>query len=1069
MLRRLLLLSMAIMVLACLSNAVVADDGPGVEWTLVTTHPDEVFQIGEQANVTVHVFSEGEYADPPNITFLAGINDRVVNLTTIGVGLFIAELTVSSEDLENDRFLEYNCFINGTDGESLGRDHGGISTRQWNAFVIDMLVIDPVDGNPRPGQVVEFLSYTTFMGEPVDPDDIVGNLIDRTGWHYIAPRRMAKGLYSFNYTLPVWTNETYGFNLVVTANLTNGSAFYSEEYFVEYDIDVFRVWAEIIDRSPSGAFVELWVTDMEGEPIEGAKVDLKVYLLIDGSSSKKIIINETSNGEGRVKFNASKYSRDDFYQISLGGTVSANGQVQYVNEDIFIDEKPKDISSTLLMEEDYDLPLEPGVTYILGFHLENDWNHTIWAHENMYVYIYDFGNVYLNENVVTDANGDFTVTFWAPDLMEGEYMRTVHLVIKTKGETYLLSEHDYLQVGYLVPFPRFIPDIDGQVEFEVGPLGPGREVNVTLDHPNVDGVNETAWVYWGPVPSTRYLWMDGYFVSDWEIWNDGDRTAIQILPCQWNGSAYVGRITLPAHVPNRVELYLAGVIAFHGPDDWVRVAATTGPIVFVATGPPQVQIDSPKEGETYSGTMMVSGRAFDDVTIVQVEVVIDELESWIASGTVEWSLELDTLKMDHGPHKIGVRAFDGISWSDLVEVLIHVNQPPEVTDNNVPEDEFIRLPFNLTGSAEDDDGVVSVIISFDWMFNVTANGTEEWWYILDYDLGLDLGHHFILVTVTDAEGATGTSGWFVEIGTGGPLRAAITNPEEGDEKNYGFTIEGTAAPTGGVTQVEVRINGNSWGVASGAEEWEFDAEMSSFVHGTNLIEVRAYDGQAYSSITTGNFTFDGMPRIEDFNWTMGPDSVNFNGTTTDDGNNLVRVEMRIDFGDWFTVNGTSVWHHELDIGPLTQGDHIVEVRAYDGNLYSWDGNKTFSINHRPKLEVPVGPTPSGDDNTLTFNGTASDSVGIVMITYRVDGGEWVNVTTTGDWSFQVDTGNMTSGEHLIEVRAYDGQAYSDTYTYTHTIEKKGGSESVSSLVYVAIGVVCIIALVAGVAFWKIRS
>ena len=1070
--RRLLLLSMTILVLAGLSMVVVADTGPGTEWYLVAIDDDEIHGVGEQVNVTVHVFSEGEYADPPNITFLIGINDRAVNLTKVGVGLFIAELNVSFEDLENDRLLEYNCFINGTDGESLGRAHGGIPTRRWNAFLVDWIFIDPVDENPKPGQVVEFLGHVTFMGEPVDPDDIVSFYMDISDVRQnLVPLRLAKGLYSFNHTLPGQAQEDFSFHLVLEANLTNGTRFYSAYVVKRFSIDVFQVWAEISNRTDRGAHVELWVTDMEGIPVQGAKVDLEASLYGDGRSDD-VIINDTTDAQGRVLFDVSRYNRNGYYELYFDGTVSANGLVQHVDEYIDIAKEPKDISSQLLLEEDFDLPLEPGVTYLLGFHIENEWNKTIWSNQAMYIYIHDQGSVYLYEKQVTDGNGDFTVTFRAPYLDEGEYIRSINLIIKTRTEEYMLAEHDYLEVGNMTPFPRLLPYQDDRVVMEVGSLGPGREVNVTLDHPNVDGVNETVWVYWGPVPSTGYFWMEDSFVSEWEIWSDWDRTVIRSFACTWNGLAYVGQITLPTHVPNRVELYFAGVIAFHGPDDWGRSVATTGGIVFVATGPPQVQIDCPRAGETYSGTMVVSGRAFDDVTIVQVEVVIDELESWIASGTGEWSLELDTLEMDHGPHKIGVRAFDGISWSDPLEVLIYVNQPPEVIDDNIPEEEFFRLPFNLTGTAQDDDGVVSVIISFDWsILNVTAHGTEEWWYVLDYDLGLDLGHHFILVTVTDAEGATGSSGWFVEIGAGGPLRAAITYPEEDDEKNYGFTIEGTSAPTGGVDKVEVRLNGNNWGVASGAEEWEFDVETSSIIYGTNLIEVRAYDGQAYSPIIAVNFTFDGRPRITDYNWTMVQDSVNFFGTATDDGDKLIRVEMRIDFKEWFTVNGTSEWHHELDFGPLTQGDHIVEVRAYDGNHYSWDGNKTFSINHRPQLEVPVGPTSSEDNNTLTFNGTASDSVGIVMISYRVDGGEWVNVTTTGNWSFQVDTGNLTSGEHQIEVRAYDGQAYSDTYTHTYTLasESGSGSEPDSPLIYVAIGVVCILALLVGVAFWKIRS
>jgi fibronectin type 3 domain-containing protein len=62
--------------------------------------------------------------------------------------------------------------------------------------------------------------------------------------------------------------------------------------------------------------------------------------------------------------------------------------------------------------------------------------------------------------------------------------------------------------------------------------------------------------------------------------------------------------------------------------------------------------------------------------------------------------------------------------------------------------------------------------------------------------------------------------------------------------------------------------------------------------------------------------------------------IDISGTSSDTDGSIQRVEIRIDDGNWITVSGTTSWTHSLDTTQLSDGDHTITVRAYDGENYS---------------------------------------------------------------------------------------------------------------------------------------
>jgi hypothetical protein len=1054
---------MAFAVLVVVTHSLGAEPERDTEWMMFITHPNDVRNIGDEVNVTVHVFSEGERADPPNITFKIDESGREINLTRISSGLYRAQFTILQEELERDQIVQFACFINETDGTRLGRDHSAIRTPYHRAFGVDMLVQEPSDGVPIPGQDVVVMARTTYMGQPIDPDHIEFIVYHEGEGSYPTPVRVSQGIYSASFSMPSDMTKSNGISFIVDANYTDESRYYEEVRRIELYMDVFHVWAEVTNTTRRGASIEMYVTDLEGRPVGGAAVDIEASLYANGGASEHVVINDTTDASGMIAFIIEEYDRFGFWDMYVDGTITADGLVQWLDDDIILIEEPRDLGSSLIIEHQFDYPFEPGVSYELAFHVFYDRNDTVWSGQEVIVYIFDWTDAYLNQRLVTDTNGDFSVQFTAPELAAGTTKRTIRLLVKTWYGGYWHGHGEYMTVGYLVPFPRLFPYLDDQMEMDVGPMGPDMVVNITLDHADADGTNETVWVYWGPLPGSGNDWLYDEYSSDWWIWSERE-TLILTTPCVWNGDAYEGSITLPFHVPNRAMLHFAGVIAFTGADDWGRSATIRSDIMFEATGPPSVNILTPKEGETHSRDMLVSGRAFDDVSVVQVEVIIDDMDRRVASGTDDWSLVIDTTELEYGLHKIGARAFDGTEWSEVVEVVIMVNQPPVIEILGLDDVREVTLPLNITGTTSDDGGVVEVLIGFEFHnTTIEATGTDEWFYVLD-EVEVDVeGFIFIIVRAYDAEGVDGVDMVMLRLADPPPPSVLISYPEDGVELNNDFVITGSALPGGALERVEVRIGGGSWGIANGSDDWTYRVSIWSFQHGENIIEARAYDGIEFTPTISITIIVDAIPEILERELSWGQDMVWIRGTARDD-DGLEYVEMRFDDGGWFVVNGTTSWDHTVYPYELPDGDHTVEIRAFDGKFYSEVVTDEFSMDNIPILTVD-NVIDKGD--VISFEGNASDSGGVENVIYRLDEGEWTVFETTDEWSFQVDKSGLDPGEHTIDIKAFDGIYYSNTYSTNFTIEEVPEEEG--NNLYLVIGIASVIAVVAVVALVLMRG
>jgi glycosidase len=112
--------------------------------------------------------------------------------------------------------------------------------------------------------------------------------------------------------------------------------------------------------------------------------------------------------------------------------------------------------------------------------------------------------------------------------------------------------------------------------------------------------------------------------------------------------------------------------------------------------PPTIVINSPANGSTVAGTILISGIASDNVAVANVQISIDDGSFVATSGTTNWSFSLNTQNLLNGTHTISARATDSsgnMSSIPVVTVRI-INVPGAYLTRISPGD-----PFTVTDCA----------------------------------------------------------------------------------------------------------------------------------------------------------------------------------------------------------------------------------------------------------------------------------------------------------------------------------------------------------------------------------
>ncbi|MGQ9582626.1 MAG: FG-GAP-like repeat-containing protein [Thermoplasmatota archaeon] len=102
---------------------------------------------------------------------------------------------------------------------------------------------------------------------------------------------------------------------------------------------------------------------------------------------------------------------------------------------------------------------------------------------------------------------------------------------------------------------------------------------------------------------------------------------------------------------------------------------------------------------------------------------------------------------------------------------------------------------------------------------------------------------------------------------------------------------------------------------------------------------------------------------------------------------IMRVEVSVDGGSWSMANGTVGWVFDLNTSSLSNGEHIVDIRAWDGQRYSPSTSITIIVDN-PSDETPDERIKTSDllvGFALLAIVAAGASLGVYAVRRRVRG------------------------------------------------------------------------------------
>jgi hypothetical protein len=136
----------------------------------------------------------------------------------------------------------------------------------------------------------------------------------------------------------------------------------------------------------------------------------------------------------------------------------------------------------------------------------------------------------------------------------------------------------------------------------------------------------------------------------------------------------------------------------------------------VTAAPPTVSVNSPANGSTVSGTVVVSGVASDGLTISSVLVSVDGGTFANASGTSSWSFSLNSNSLSNGAHTLSAKVTDSASNSATSSLV-------DFTVNNTSTSADCTLYASPSGSDSNSGSSPSAPKSFQGAANSTQPGS----------------------------------------------------------------------------------------------------------------------------------------------------------------------------------------------------------------------------------------------------------------------------------------------------------------------------------------------------------
>lgn len=677
---------------------------------------------------------------------------------------------------------------------------------------------------------------------------------------------------------------------------------------------------------------------------------------------------------------------------------------------------------------------------------------------------------YTTKYLKLDSNGEILLNITNLTLASTENDNTPKIAIDSKDRIHLVFMDDrdgnqeiYYKTGKFYDLSLSSTDI----EFSDSLPSNGENIVINATIHNLGGyiINATIKFYQDSISVGNQIGSDSVSVqpggTELAFINWNANTGIHDIWVEIESESGIEEINLTNNIAYKtINVNDPPSITVTAPPTGIATVDKSYMISWVAEDPDdnaQIQLFYDLDNTGYDGILISTSDQYpsgivDDNGATQSYV-------WDTSGLPDGSSYYIYAKIDDGIHEPVYLYSPGKIKIDHQNIAptIDISSPSGGTHSGI---------VTIHGTASDDVSVSVVEVRIDNNPWEEATGTTSWsheWYTTSYTNG----EHTITARSKDDNGLYSQEDFVtVIVNNGGNLVPSVDiNSHTMDEVISGTVkIEGISQDSDGFVElVEIKIDNENWQTASGVSSWSYNWDTTSYSNGEHEIHVRAKDNSGeYSEIETITLIVNNGGNIPPKVTIISPSGGTVSGTVTiygsasdlDGDNTISYVELKVE-EDWEPVNGITEWTYEWDTTELDDGEYIIYARANDGTEYSMEKSVEVSVDnpHAPTLTLN-SEIPDEASGTVKIRGTASDVDGeIVRIEIQIDDGEWVEISGTTNWDYELDTTKLSDGEHTIRIRALDDEGEYHEESYAINVNNS------SFIVWLIIFVVIIIVLV----------
>jgi chitodextrinase len=474
--------------------------------------------------------------------------------------------------------------------------------------------------------------------------------------------------------------------------------------------------------------------------------------------------------------------------------------------------------------------------------------------------------------------------------------------------------------------------------------------------------------------------------------------------------------------------------------------------------PPSASIDEPGNFDSFSigETIVFDGTSSSDPEEDSLTYVWDFGDGNSSTGMITTHAYTEL-----SPFLVKLTVSDGI-FNDSERKLIFVNNTPPTADAGEDQTGYPGKILTFMGTNSSDPDRFSSIDNYTWDM---GDKSTKYGSVVTHSYSR-YGSFKVTLTVTDNHGATGTDEAKVIITNAQPVaNLKLNTPETILFRDIEFDATDSYDPDGDVEEYSYDFGDDT------ETDWIFDSVVihSYSVVGEYEITLRVKDDRSEISEPVSLFINviekKNQPPSTSISYPVADDSVageiTIRGTATDpdDGDEIEEVEVKINDDNWDGARITDTddnsvdWEYKWDTEDVADGEHTIQVRAWDGEDHSTEQSIRVVVNNRPttfiELTEALKPTTTTPGGKVTVSGKATYDTNVpvananLQITITETNKKWTtNTDSKGAYSYII-TAPQTPGRYTVEVYVTDGSLERET-SKKFTVEEVPPDLSIAS-------------------------